>query len=162
MKYFISILMCVGALTMGACQEKETAQSGEETIVVRDAYAFATMPNAKTAAAFMVIKNNSSEDDRIIGVESSLATHTEIHENIMDADGTMMMRKVREIAVPAGNKAVLEPKGYHVMFIDLNSPLSVGENASITLLLEKSGAKDVNVEIVKPGTMPTDGMSHEH
>lgn len=97
-------------------------------------------------AAYMVIRNTGTEDDALVGASSDVAMTTEVHESYMEGD-TMMMRRVERIPVPAGGEVVLEPGGYHVMFIDLKEPLQAGTTIEITLEFEKAGEIAVEAEV---------------
>lgn len=97
-------------------------------------------------AAYLVIRNTGTEDDVLLGASSDVAATTEIHESYMEGD-TMMMRPVERIEVPAGGEVVLEPGGYHVMFIDLKEPLVAGATVEVTLRFEKAGAVTVEAEV---------------
>ncbi|HWQ27460.1 MAG TPA: copper chaperone PCu(A)C [Dehalococcoidia bacterium] len=104
-----------------------------------------TMAPAR-GAAYMVIRNTGTEDDALIGASSDVAMTTEVHESYMEGD-TMMMRRVDRIEIPAGGEVVLEPGGYHVMFIDLKEPLQAGTTIEITLEFEKAGEIAVQAEV---------------
>ncbi len=97
-------------------------------------------------AAYMVIRNTGTEDDALVGASSDVAMTTEVHESYMEGD-TMMMRRVERITVPASGEVVLEPGGYHVMFIDLKEPLQAGTTIDITLEFEKAGEIAVEAEV---------------
>jgi len=133
-------------------------------IIIKEAHAFATPTGARTAAAFFTIKNGLAEDDALISASSDIANITEIHENIIDpTDGTMMMRKIRALAVPAGEKTKLHPKGHHIMFIDLKQPLTESENFSLTLTFEKSGTQEIDVLVTPMGGAKKDPhKGHNH
>jgi len=163
MKKFTVLLLSIGLFITAAClPEKETMETTNTPVIeIETPYAFATMPGAATGAAFMVLNNISDFDDALISVESDIAEITEIHQNIIDPDdGTMMMRKIKQIDVPAGKTATLKPKGYHVMFIKLKEPLTLGATTDIILNFEKSGAKNVTVEIKPPGMTPNMAAGH--
>ncbi|NCX91641.1 MAG: copper chaperone PCu(A)C [Rhodobacteraceae bacterium] len=65
---------------------------GAEAITVDGAYARASSKLAKSAAAFMEIKNMSSTEDRLIGARSDFAKRVELHTHIKSEDGVMKMR----------------------------------------------------------------------
>lgn len=157
-------------LLISAClPEKESASTESSTtpiIEISNAYGFATMPGAATGAAFMTIKNTSDFDDKLIAAKSSVASITEIHENMIDPDdGTMMMRKIKSLDLSANDTALLEPKGYHIMFIKLREPLTIDSEIPVTLTFEKSEPQKINVKIIAPGAeykSMEDGHAHNH
>ena len=113
------------------------------------------MPGAKTGEAFMALTNKGTEDDSLIAAKSSVAEITEVHQNLIDPDdGKMMMRRIKAIALPVNDTVILEPKGYHIMFINLKQALAIGETVPVELIFEKSGTKTINVEVIAPGTKP--------
>lgn len=169
MKFFTFLLASFALISLSACLPDNQKTSEElatmPVIKISNAYAFATMPGAPTAAAFMIINNNSDFDDTLISTESKVAEITEIHENMIDPDdGTMMMRKIKTLSLPASEKVVLEPKGYHIMFIKLKKPLTMGSSFPLTLNFENSDSQTINVKVIAPGKeyKPDDHAHHHH
>lgn len=147
MKFF---LMMPLVFLLSACFDNK-ANNETSVIQVKAPYAFATVPGAATGAAFMVIQGGN-EDDRLIAAQSDIAEITEIHENLIDPDdGMMMMRKIRGLDIPAKADVVLKPTGYHVMFIKLKEPLTMGLKVPFTLTFEKAGNVEVRATIIAPG-----------
>ena len=66
----------------------------------------------------------------------------------------MMMRKIKKIVVPAKGETVLEPKGYHIMFIKLKQPLTLESEFPLTLTFKESGKTEVDVSVIPPGKKP--------
>ncbi len=153
MSYFLKTLTCLLLITAPALAEEKTSLTPE--ITIEQAYAFATMPGGETGAAFMVIKNSGNIDDTLIKAKSDVAKITEIHENFIDPDdGTMMMRRIKNISIPAKENAVLEPKGKHIMLIKLKEPLTLDSEFPLTLIFKKSGEKIINVTVIQAGSKP--------
>ena len=94
----------------------------------------------------MIITNAGKVDDALIAASSSVSTATEVHESVMNGD-QVTMREVDKIAVPAGKAVELKPGGYHVMFIGLKKPLTVGETVEVELTFEKAGKVTVTAEV---------------
>ncbi|HRC26848.1 MAG TPA: copper chaperone PCu(A)C [Alphaproteobacteria bacterium] len=126
-----------------------------------NAYSFATAEGQANGAVFARIINLGDED-RILSAASPAAKTVELHEHVMEGD-VMGMRKVDSIALPKGTLE-MGPMGYHIMLIDLNAPLKVGETVPVTLTFEKAGAIDITASIVPPGQVPesekSDAMDH--
>jgi copper(I)-binding protein len=61
--------------------------------------------------------------------------------------GSMTMREVKRIELPAGMPVELKPGGYHVMLIDLVKPLEVGDTVTLNLLFENAGTKMVTATV---------------
>ena len=115
-------------------------------ISVADAYARASSPSAKAGAAFMVLENSATADDRLLGARSDAAKKVELHTHAESADGVMKMLPIEGgIVVPAGGSHTLKRGGDHVMFMGLTGPFEQGETVTVTLEFEKAG--DLVVEI---------------
>ncbi|MCT8330557.1 copper chaperone PCu(A)C [Albidovulum sediminis] len=112
-------------------------------VTITDAYA-RFMPGSKAGAAFFVIENHGTADDRLVGAASDVAMKVELHTHVQGADGSMQMMPVEVgFPVPAGGTHALERGGDHVMFMGLKG--EVGETVTVTLSFEQAG--DVTVEI---------------
>ncbi len=126
-------------------------------LVLHDPFAFATLPNQPVAGGFMRIEN-MGEDDRLIAAASPIAGEVQIHEMAMEGD-VMRMRELPEgLTLPAGEFTVLEPGGYHIMFMQLDGPLVEGENVSVTLTFESAGEITIDMPILSK----MDGMPMNH
>jgi copper(I)-binding protein len=84
-------------------------------------------------------------DFRLVGARSPVAGRIEIHTMAME-DGTMRMRKVDEILVPAGETVQLERGGDHLMMFDLEG-FAVGEKHMIQLEFVGPDGEDTIVEV---------------
>lgn len=96
--------------------------------------------------AFMIIRNNDSQPDSLIGAESSAARVVEIHQTTMTGD-VMRMQQVESLEIPAGGEVLLQPGGYHIMLIDLQQNLTPGGIIEITLVFQQAGPVTVAVEV---------------
>ena len=109
-------------------------------------FARATPPGARSGGAYFTIRNLGTESDRLLRVASPVAAAVELHS--MTMDGTLMkMRPVVAVDIPAGATVSMGSSGYHVMLIDLERPLAVGESISMTLTFEKAGRIDVSAPV---------------
>ncbi len=115
-------------------------------ISIENAWVREVPPTSKMSAAYMIIKNEGDEADKLIDASNNASKITELHETV---DGKM--RRVKAIEVPAGGKAELKPGGLHIMLINLNKPLKEGDSVEITLKFEKSGEIKITAP-VKKGT----------
>jgi len=111
----------------------------------------ATLPGAKVAAGYLTVKNNGTEADRLIAVESKISEKAEIHEMAVN-DGIMTMRPLAGgLEIPAGGEIKLEPGSFHIMFVGLKEPAVEGVKFPGTLTFEKAGKVDVEFAVDKPG-----------
>jgi copper(I)-binding protein len=107
-------------------------------IRVIDPWARATVPGQKVGGVYMEIV--SPRDARLVGVSSPAAGTAELHSMTMDG-GTMRMRAVEALDLPAGTPVRLAPGGYHVMLFDLKKPLVAGQMVPLTLAIEETGKR---------------------
>lgn len=97
-------------------------------------------------AVYALLVNAGNAPDALVGVASDAAATAEIHETYRDMN-MMMMRPVRKIDVPAGNKVEMKPGGYHIMLLNLKRDLKAGETISVTLQFEKAGKIPVTATV---------------
>ena len=122
----------------------------EAAVTATDAWVRGTVPAQKTTGAFVTLR--SSVDTKLVSVATPVAKSAEIHESNM-ADGTMRMRAVDFVALPAGKRIELKPGGYHVMLIGIEKPLGAGDSVPLTLTLEDPSGKRSTLRVeaaVKP------------
>jgi len=114
------------------------AAPAADAIRVLDPWVRATLPGQKVGGVYMEIV--SSRDARLVGVSSPAAGSAEVHSMTMDG-GTMRMRAVEALDLPAGTPVKLAPGGYHVMLFDLKKPLVAGQKVPLTLVIEETGKR---------------------
>ncbi|MEL6532114.1 MAG: copper chaperone PCu(A)C [Pseudomonadota bacterium] len=106
-------------------------------MMVEDAFARASGPDAPTGAAFFMLHNMGDSDDRLVSASSDIAERVELHTHEENEDGLMQMIHVEEgFELPAGDTLMLERGGNHVMFLGLNQSLMQGDEVEVTLTFE--------------------------
>ena len=145
------IAAVLAALPVAAFADMNMWKTGDIEIHKPWARASATSM-AKSGAAYLMLKNTGGSDDMLVSAASDVARKTEVHLSSVQ-DGTMVMRQVDGVAVPAGGMAELKPGSYHVMFMGLKAPLKKGESFPLTLNFAKSGSVTVTVQIMAAGAM---------
>lgn len=150
-------LALFAALAMGASAHAHTVTAG--SIAVDHPWSRAT--RGPVGAVYLVIRNEGSTDDRLIAASSDVAESVEIHEHAM-SDGVMRMRPAAGgVTVSAGDAAVFEPGGLHIMLIGLKAPLVEEEAFSITLTFEKAGDIAMDVDVL-PADAAGGEDHHDH
>jgi copper(I)-binding protein len=150
-EYVRRLIVLVAALGLVAA-----SCGGDDGVSVDDAWARNSPMMASAGAVYMNLE--AGEDDRLIGasVDVGIAGKVEIHETAMMEDtmgddeqmgGAMMMREVGEIALPAGTTVNLEPGGYHIMLLDITTPLEIGQKFDVTLTFENADEQVIEVEV---------------
>lgn len=110
---------------------------------------FWAKPNVtgKNSAAYLTISNSKDTEDKLIKVESDVATTMELHNHVNE-NGVMKMRPVGFIAID--NKGItLKPGSLHIMFMGLKKDLKEGDIVPLILTFEKAGKVEINFPIQK-------------
>lgn len=147
------------ALLLAASLAIVPSASGAEAVRVVDAWARATVPGQKVAGVYMEIL--SPIDARLTGVSCHLARSAEIHSMKME-NGTMKMRPLKSLDLPAGQTVRLAPGGMHVMLFDVERPLRAGEKLPVTLTVDIAGrTREIPVLVlVRKGGEESGGHDH--
>jgi len=117
----------------------------------------ATPPAARAGGGYLTLTNHGKTADRLVGGSSPAAGRVEIH-TMEVADGVMKMRELPDgLALPPGEAVKLEPGGFHLMLIDLKSPIAEGAKVPVTLRFEHAGAVDVELAA---GALGAPAMEH--
>jgi copper(I)-binding protein len=120
-------------------------------IAVENAWSRAVPEGASVGVGYLAIKNAGDAPDRLVSASASLAGETEIHHTTM-ADGVMRMRPVPDgVPLPAKSTVMLEPSGYHFMFMGLTRPLKQGDAFPATLTFERAGSVEVTFQVLGIG-----------
>jgi copper(I)-binding protein len=123
------------------------ASAFAQTVTVSDPWIRATVAGQKATGAFMKI--TSKEGAKLTGVSSPAAGISEIHEMKMEKD-VMKMAAIPSLNVPAGGAVELKPGSYHVMLMDLKSPLTDKSTVPVTLTFENAKGAPLKVELQVP------------
>lgn len=123
-------------------------------ITVSEAWVRPTVAGQKATGAFM--KLTARESAKLVGVSSPVADVAEIHEMKMEKD-IMKMAAIPSLNLPSGKTVELKPGGFHVMLMDLKSPIA--NNSKIPLVLHFQDAKGVKSQM---DIQVEAGMPHQH
>lgn len=124
-------------------------------------YLAATLPGAKTAAAYMVMTNTGSEPDRLLSIETDAAARVEFHQNVV-TDGVSRMRPIAGgLEIPAGGEYRLGADGSHAMLVGITAPIGLGQLIDATLVFENAGPLDITFEVEPIGTT-LEGAAEAH
>ncbi|MGF1616866.1 MAG: copper chaperone PCu(A)C [Acidimicrobiia bacterium] len=134
-------LVVVAALVLAAGCGGET-----DGLQISDARVGApTGPNA----AMYFTAQGAGEDDALIAATTDVASEVKIHETVHSDSGTMSMRSLSRLDLPAGGQLVLEPGGLHLMLVGVDE-LAVGGTIEVVLVWEVAGEMTVEAEVVEP------------
>ena len=135
---FIGVLISTSA-------RAEDAKAGD--LVITQAWSRATPGGAKVGGGYLTIENRGTTADRLTGASAGVAGKVEVHEMAMN-NGVMTMRPLEKgLLIEPGKTVTLAPGGYHLMLLDLKSPLKQGERVPVTLEFEKAGKVSLSLEV---------------
>jgi hypothetical protein len=126
-----------------------TAAAADAGPTISQAWARATAPGVDVGAVYMTI-DGGAKDDELVSASTTRASMVHLH-TVEESGGVARMRAVEGVAVPAGKRVVLAPKGTHVMLMGLGQPLVAGDSFALTLKFAKAGEKTVNVAVRAAG-----------
>jgi copper(I)-binding protein len=116
-------------------------------VSVSDAWVRATVPQQKSAGAFMRVR--SATAGTLVAVRSPAAASAELHQMQMQGQ-QMSMHAVDAVALPAGQEVNFGPGGYHVMLFGLKQQLKDGDSVPLTLVVEDAAHKRAEVTVAVP------------
>ncbi len=146
------------------------ACSGPSSISVLDAWARPALSD-NNAAVYLQMYNGSENADVLISISVEFARAVEIHESStmeMEAEGdeldgmidsansalatgdVMQMQPLDRLNIAAGQTVVFQPGGLHVMLIDLESNLALGDEFPLTMHFESGLSIELSVEVKNP------------
>ncbi len=131
-------------------------------VKVEQAWARATVQGQKATGAFMKI--TAAQATQLVAVSTPAAGVAEIHEMKMDG-GVMKMRAMPALDLPANQAVELKPGGYHLMLMDLKTPLVKDGSLALTLTFRDAKGAESRQQVNVPVTtgMPQGAMSdHAH
>ena len=121
-------------------------------LTITHSWSRATPPGAATGAGYLTISNAGVTSDRLLSVASPLAEIGEVHEMRMVAD-RMTMRPLEDgLVVPAGGTVVLQPGGFHLMFVQVGAGFVEGSVVPVTLTFETAGVVEIGLVVYPIGS----------
>jgi periplasmic copper chaperone A len=141
-------MMACAALLAGlfvASARTEEIKAGD--LVITQAWSRATPGGATIAGGYLTIENKGAAPDRLIGGSADVSDKVQVHEMSMN-NGVMTMRQLdKGLAIEPGKTVKLAPGGYHLMMLDLKSPLKQGDKVPVTLEFEKAGKVKLSLDV---------------
>jgi copper(I)-binding protein len=153
LQFLASALLVFSLFTAPASAEE--VKAGD--LVITQAWSRATPGGAKIAGGYLTIENKGATQDRLIGGAGDVAGKIEVHEMSMN-NGVMTMRPLdKGLTIEPGKTVKLAPGGYHLMMLDLKSPLKQGDKVPVTLEFEKAGKVTLSLDVQGVGAQAPAG-----
>ncbi len=123
---------------------------------VEGAWVRTSVPGQSGTGAFMRL--TAAEPLTLVGVSTPVAGVAEIHEMTMEGD-VMRMRAMPTLALPAGQSVDLRPGGYHLMLMQLKTPLKPDTQVPVTLVLRDARGAERRMEVQVPVAVRAPGAA---
>jgi hypothetical protein len=141
------LMISLLALSGLAYSQEPLHQQNVNDITIANPYIRETIPGTTISAAYMSIKNSSTEQRKLVAISSNISPRIEMHQHLMVND-MMQMRKISAITIPAQQQVELQPAGLHLMIFDLKKPLTAAQKVNMTLHFDNKSTIIVPVPVV--------------
>ncbi|UFZ07629.1 copper chaperone PCu(A)C [Bradyrhizobium ontarionense] len=139
------LLVALAALILPTA--RSLAASGEG-LTLSEAWVPATPEVGRDIPLLVTIRNDTTAPEALMRVRCPVANFSERH-TVDRGEGAPAMRSIPSIPIPAGSTLVLQPTAYHVMLLQTREPLEPGKRFSCTIVFQKAGSIETEVEIRK-------------
>ncbi|GAA0278996.1 hypothetical protein GCM10009127_20060 [Alteraurantiacibacter aestuarii] len=157
MRKAILAAMASAVLAMGiaACSSEpeapaDVAPEGPEGISVSDGRMNLPAVAGNPAAVYFTVTNDSDRD-QMIRSASVLGSESAVLHTVTPYDGRMDMQEMTQLSVPAGESLEFKPGELHVMAMNVDENLKVGDNIEVTLTFVGGDKISFPVTIRAPG-----------
>lgn len=145
----LALTPLAAALTLPAATLAHDYKVG--TLAITSPWARATPSGASVGAGYLAVENWGPQAEHLVGANSSVAGHVEIHSMTVE-NGVMRMGPLDDgLELAPGGRIEIKPGGYHLMLMDLKQPLREGERVPLTLEFRKAGKVDVELVVERVG-----------
>jgi len=152
------------ALLVIKAEDSSNVALANANVTISDSWVRPTVAGQKATGAFMKI--TAKENSKLLSVSSPVAGVAEVHEMKMEKD-VMRMSAIPSLDLPAGKAVELKPGSYHIMLMDLKSPVEKGAKLPLTLKFQDAKGGKFQVDLLLDATLPTTsvqpiGAAHRH
>ena len=117
-------------------------------IEVSDAWIREPPPDSTVLAGYLTIHNHGANPVTISGVSGEDFSSIEIHR-IVTEDGVSRMQRAGALEIPAGERFVLEPGGYHLMLFNPTRQLVAGDSVELMLTVNNGDSLPVLLPVAR-------------
>ncbi|CAL75583.1 Conserved hypothetical protein [Bradyrhizobium sp. ORS 278] len=119
-----------------------------EGLTLSDAWVPAAPEVGRDIPLLLTIRNETSSPEALMRVRCPIANFSERH-TVDRGEGAPAMRSIPNIPIAAGGTLVLLPTAYHVMLLQTREPLEPGKRFTCTIVFQKAGSIETEVEVRK-------------
>lgn len=139
-----SVLALVAIIALAGCGSSSLS-AAPKIVVTSPRTPLPASPSV--GAAYLTIKNDSSQPDVLLSATCDVASQTMLHLDVTNGS-TESMVPAGPITIAPGKTLVLQPGGYHLMLMNLRRTLAVGQTIHVQLVFKRAGTITVNVPVV--------------
>ncbi|GLH82219.1 hypothetical protein SSBR45G_71280 [Bradyrhizobium sp. SSBR45G] len=122
--------------------------SAGEGLTLSDAWVPAAPEVGRDIPLLVTIRNDTTSPEALMRVRCPIANFSERH-TVDRGEGAPAMRSIPNIPIAAGSTLVLLPTAYHVMLLQTREPLEPGKRFTCTIVFQKAGSIETEVEVRK-------------
>jgi len=130
--------LLVAFLLIAAC----SPSNQQSPLVFEDAWVRAMPPGSKMTAGFGRLVNTGTGEITITEWTSNDFADVSLHRTV-NQDGVSRMRRVPELSLSPGDEQVLEPGGFHLMFM---RP-ATGDRRTVSLTVKLSDGRQFSFDL---------------
>ena len=123
------------------------ASAADAAISISAGWILAAPPSSHAFAGYMTIDSVGADPVRVIGATSPAFSRISFHESTQAEDGMIGMRALPELRIAGGERLVLQPGGLHLMLMEPNAPLRLGDTVTVRLIVDGGEPSDVLLTI---------------
>ncbi|NOZ52340.1 MAG: copper chaperone PCu(A)C [Gammaproteobacteria bacterium] len=138
-----------------------SATQATASMLVKNAWVREAPPNATVLAAYLQIENNANTAIHLNKVSSTAFKQVEMHDTVVDKEGTATMRRQTQVTIPANGQVAFEPGGLHLMLITPQKRLKSGDKVELSLTFS-DGSQHSITAVVKKVAAKLLGPQHHH
>ncbi len=100
------------------------------------------------AGMYFTVKNNGPADTlTAVKIDPAVAGMAQVHEMVTEGSTSKMQEMKDGLPIPANGTVELKPGGFHVMVMNVKTPLKDGEMVRVDLVFAKAGSVTVNAKV---------------
>lgn len=140
-RILLTVVLAITALACGSSGASSTVAPAVTGAWARPATA------GGMSAAYFSVANPARSADALLSVTSPTVNAAQIHQTVVDGNGTAAMQPVDRVELPAGETVDFKPGSYHVMLMGLPKDLPPGSTVELDLVFEHAGRVVVNADV---------------
>ena len=133
----------------------------KNTIEIEHPYIIKPFSGAKSAAAYLIIRNHDDEEFNLLQVTTTIG-RAMLHETTTTDEGVVKMEHLVRVNIPEGDELIMQPGGIHIMIMGISKPLLVGEEIPATLKFNNEIEIDIEFTVQERKKHSAVGAKSKH